>query len=206
MNYRHSSLCLTKIIIWKSIKMKRRDATKLKHMKILAFSNEALYKDFMLNELEKKIIALIQGDIPIIERPFLEIAKKIGVTEEEVIKTLSKLNDQGVLRRFGATLKHQKSGFRANAMVAWQVDESRIEEVGPQMASFKEVTHCYRRNPHENWPYNLYTMVHAKDEASCYEIAAKMSRESGETQYHLLFSRKELKKTSMQYFTNLLDD
>lgn len=159
----------------------------------------------MLSELEKKVIASVQGDIPVTERPFLDIAEKLGVSEQDVIEALSRLDEQGILRRFGATLKHQKSGFRANAMVAWRVDESRIEKVGPKMASFKEVTHCYRRDPHAQWPYNFYTMVHAKDEASCYEAAARMSEAAGETEYHLLFSRRELKKTSMQYFTDLLD-
>ena len=160
----------------------------------------------MLTELEKKVIASIQGDIPITERPFLEIAKRLGVTEDEVLNTLRELNEKGVIRRFGATLRHQKSGFRANAMVAWQVDEDRIEAVGQKMAAFKEVTHCYRRDPNGQWPYNLYTMIHAADEDACYELARKMSQETGETSYNLLFSQRELKKISMQYFPEVLEN
>jgi DNA-binding Lrp family transcriptional regulator len=155
----------------------------------------------MLTELEKKIIASIQGDIPIVERPFLEIARKLGVSEEDVLITLRDLCERGIIRRFGATLRHQKSGFLANAMIAWKVDEARVEETGEKMARFKEVTHCYRRNPNPRWPYNLYTMIHAADEESCREIAQKLSLETGEKDYNLLFSRQELKKTSMQYFS-----
>ncbi|OQY54709.1 MAG: AsnC family protein, partial [Desulfobacteraceae bacterium 4572_88] len=104
------------------------------------------------------------------------------------------------LKRFRRKPYHQKSGFEANAMVAWQVDEEQIEAVGEKMASFRQVSHCYRRNPAEGWPYNLYTMVHAKDETSCREIVRKLSAETSAEAYALLFSRKELKKTSMQYF------
>ena len=154
----------------------------------------------MLTELEKKIIASIQGDIPVISRPYLEISKKLKISEETLLKTLKALCDRGVIRRFGATIRHQKSGFAANAMVAWIVDEKRIEEVGEKMSSFKEVSHCYRRNPTNEWPYNLYTMVHANNEDTCREIARTMSTESRVENYKLLFSRRELKKTSMKYF------
>ena len=154
----------------------------------------------MLTELEKKIISLIQGDIAITQRPYLEIAEKLGIPEEALLDTLKDLCKRGVMRRFGATIRHQKSGFKANAMTAWKVDEDRIDEVGEKMASFKEVSHCYRRNPSDEWPYNLYTMIHAMDEESCRETARKMSEAASVDTYKLLFSRRELKKTSMEYF------
>ena len=154
----------------------------------------------MLTELEKKVVASIQEDIPVISRPYLEISKKLKISEETLLKTLKDLCDRGIIRRFGATIRHQKSGFAANAMVAWIVDEKRIEEVGERMSSFKEVSHCYRRNPTDEWPYNLYTMVHANNEDTCREIARTMSSETRVENYKLLFSRRELKKTSMKYF------
>ena len=154
----------------------------------------------MLTELEKKIIASIQEDIPVISRPYLEISEKLKISEETLLKTLKDLCDRGVIRRFGATLRHQKSGFAANAMVAWIVDEKRIEKVGEKMSSFKEVSHCYRRDPNGQWPYNLYTMIHANDEDTCRETARRMSMETRVENYKLLFSRRELKKTSMKYF------
>ncbi|WP_373501836.1 Lrp/AsnC family transcriptional regulator [Desulfococcus sp.] len=160
--------------------------------------------DPKFTQLEKRIISMIQGDMPITARPYQAIADRLGVTEEAVIETLRELSGRGVIRRFGATLRHQKSGFRANAMVAWRVEESRIDAVGPKMAAFRAVSHCYRRNPTGDWPYNLYTMIHAADEDACREIARKISSETGETDYSLLFSRNELKKISMQYFPDLL--
>jgi DNA-binding Lrp family transcriptional regulator len=154
----------------------------------------------MLTELEKRIIASIQSDIAVTQRPYLEIAKKLGISEEIFLEKLEDLCDKGVIRRFGATIRHQKSGFEANAMVAWKVNEDRIDRAGEKMASFKEVSHCYRRNPTDDWPYNLYTMIHAKDEESCRQIARNISAETSIDNYTLLFSRRELKKTSMKYF------
>ena len=160
----------------------------------------------MLTELEKKIIASIQEDIAVVERPFLDIAQKLGLPEETLLESLKSLCRRGFIRRFGATLRHQKTGFTANAMVAWQVGEDRIDEVGNKMASFRQVSHCYRRNPTVSWPYNLYTMIHANDKAACRQIAHEMSRAAAVENYTLLFSRRELKKTSMVYFPSDEDD
>ncbi len=154
----------------------------------------------MLTDLEKKVIASIQQDMPITDRPFLEIAGRIGVSEEALLATLRSLYDRGVIRRFGATLRHQRTRYKANAMGAWKVEESRIDEVGKTMAAFQQVSHCYRRNPTAEWPYNLYTMIHADDEAACRETARQMAQATGVDDYALLFSREELKKTSMVYF------
>lgn len=156
----------------------------------------------MLTELQKKIIAAIQGDLPVTRRPYREISENLGVDEKTVLTELKTLCDKGVIRRFGATLRHQKSGFTANAMIAWRVDEDRIDAVGREAARFRQVSHCYRRNPAADWPYNLYTMVHAGDEAACRKIAEQISKKTGVTDYSILFSRKELKKTSMRYFSD----
>lgn len=154
----------------------------------------------MLTEIEKKIIASIQEDMEISERPYAAIADKLGITEADLLARLKDLTQRGVIRRFGATLRHQRAGFNANAMVAWKVDENRIQEVGQKMATFDQVSHCYQRNPTADWPYNLYTMVHADSEQACQETARKMSRATSVQDYTLLFSREELKKTSMVYF------
>ncbi len=160
----------------------------------------------MLTELEKKIIASIQEDMAITDRPYLKIAQALGISEEKLLKNLQSLCNRGFIRRFGATLRHQKTGYTANAMAAWQVEEDRIEDVGNRMASFKQVSHCYRRSPTDRWPYNLYTMIHANDKEACRQTARRMSQETKVEKYALLFSRKELKKTSMVYFPSDEDD
>jgi DNA-binding Lrp family transcriptional regulator len=155
----------------------------------------------MLTELEKIIIAAIQGDMPVVVRPYAQIARELGIEENQLLQALEDLVRRGIIRRFGATLRHQKSGFKANAMTAWKVDEERMDEVGGIMASFKEVSHCYRRDPTDEWNFNLYTMIHGKDEDHCRKTAAKMAEKADVRDYRLLFSRRELKKTSMKYFS-----
>jgi len=154
----------------------------------------------MLNPTEKNVIAVVQGDIPVVARPYAELARKAGLTEEDFLATLRDLRERGFLRRFGATLRHQKSGYAANAMGAWRVEEARVEAVGRHMAAQRQISHCYRRNPTPEWPYNLYTMIHADCEANCHALARELSRQTGVPDYLLLFSRRELKKISMTYF------
>ncbi len=154
----------------------------------------------MIDEIDKKIIQQIQGDIPLDKRPFKIIASRIGIEEREIIERIKRLKKEGIIRRFGATLRHQIAGFSANAMIAWIVPEERIDEVGKKLSEFREVTHCYQRVSYKEWPYNLYTMIHADTKEKCYEIAKKMSKKVGIKDYVLLFSEKEFKKTSMKYF------
>jgi DNA-binding Lrp family transcriptional regulator len=156
----------------------------------------------MLTDLEKKVIASIQQTIPVVERPYAEIAQAVGVSEEEFLETLRRLSARGVIRRFGATLRHQRTGYSANAMAAWKVEDERADAVGRTLAGFPQVSHCYRRNPAPAWPYNLYTMIHAEDEAACRATAQRMALAAAVSEYALLFSREELKKTSMVYFAS----
>lgn len=155
---------------------------------------------YMIDERDKAIIGLIQGDLPLKKRPFAEMAGSIGMTEDEFLERIRSLKESGTIRRFGATLRHQEAGFSSNAMVAWIVPDDRIEKVGHAMAEFKEVTHCYQRKPQLDWRYNLFTMVHGDDKEACFQVAGRMSRATGMEDYILLFSEKEFKKTSMAYF------
>lgn len=154
----------------------------------------------MVDETDKKVIGLIQGDIPLCERPFKELAARAGMSEDAFVARVRELKERGVIRRFGATLRHQEAGFSANAMSAWQVPDEKADEVGKIIAGFREVTHCYRRRPHPKWPYSLYAMIHGRSEEDCRRAAEEMSRMVGIDKYVLLFSVEEFKKTSMEYF------
>ena len=154
----------------------------------------------MLDELDKKVIGLIQGDLPLDPRPFAVMAERLGITEDEFVEKVRSLKKRGIIRRFGATLYHQEAGFGSNAMVAWLVPNDRIDDVGRAMADFREVTHCYERRPRKDWKYNLYTMIHGDNEDACHRIAQRISQKTGTEEYVLLFSEKEFKKISMQYY------
>jgi DNA-binding Lrp family transcriptional regulator len=154
----------------------------------------------MLSDREQQVIRGLQRDFPVTARPFHDLAQELGLTEEELTAVIRRLMEQGYIRRFGATIRHRISGFQANAMAAWRVPPERLEEVGPTMAACREVTHCYERQSQEDWPYNLYTMIHGKNQAECEAIAQRLAEATGVHDYVLLFSDAELKKTTMRYF------
>ncbi len=152
-------------------------------------------------ETEKMILALAGDDLPDSATPFADIARRVGVDESQVIGLLARLKDGGVIRRFGATLRHQKAGWGHNAMVAWRVEPERNPEaVGQALADRPEISHCYLRRTYPEWPYNLYTMIHGRNPGDCLKVAEELSRQTGISDYQVLQSVRELKKTSMRYF------
>jgi len=151
-------------------------------------------------DAQKRVLSLVQGDLPDGPEPFADIAKQAGVTQEEVLELLSGMKERGEIRRFGATLRHQKAGYGCNAMVAWYVDDADMDRIGAFMAARPEISHCYHRVNCMDWPYNLYTMVHAKSREECSATIAELARLSGVEEHDVLESRKEFKKTSMRYF------
>ncbi len=154
----------------------------------------------MLSEQEKELVRELQKGLPLVSRPFLDIADRLGLSEEEIIAKVKDFLTKGVIRRFGAVVKHQDVGYVANAMVVWPVTEERIMEAGRAMASFPEVSHCYNRLSAPGWPYTLYTVIHGKEEQDCRSIAEKIASSIGITGYRILFSTAELKKSSVEYF------
>jgi len=143
---------------------------------------------------------MIQGDLPVLPAPFESLAKKSGIEEREFLKRVRRFIRGGMIRRFGAILRHQIAGYRGNAMAVWSVPEEEIDRISRTMTSFPAVSHCYLRPEHLRWPYNLYTMIHGKSAEDCRKTARRMAREAGIKNYRLLFSKREHKKSSMNYF------
>ena len=159
-----------------------------------------------LSDVEKSILRLAQGSLPDSATPYADMAAMVSsesgqeVSEQQVIDLLQELKDVGAIRRFGATLRHQKAGWAANVMVAWICPEERMADIGPAMAAHERVSHCYHREPMADWPYSLFTMVHGRSKDECLQTVAELAGDSGLEDYALLYSIKELKKTSMTYF------
>jgi DNA-binding Lrp family transcriptional regulator len=153
-----------------------------------------------VSETEERILALAGGDLPDTERPFKTIADAVGVDEDTVIGLIRDLKERRIIRRFGATLRHQKAGYGHNAMVAWRVPGERSEEVGAIFSARPEISHCYVRRTYPEWTYNFYTMIHGERPGQADEVVAELERAVGITDHCTLKSLKELKKTSMVYF------
>ncbi len=150
---------------------------------------------------EKDFLHLAGADIPLTLTPFQDMAKASNLSEKEALTLLKNLKEEKVIRRFGATLRHQKAGYGKNAMVAWRPSaEQDTDAIGEILAAYSEISHCYKRKIYDVWPYSIYTMIHGKEEGDCLETVARIQKETGMTDYVILRSIKELKKTSMVYF------
>lgn len=152
----------------------------------------------MLDENEKKIAHLIQNDIPLVKRPFKYMGEQAGVSEEKALAITGSLRERGLIRKFGAILRHQQAGLTRNAMVVWAVPDEKIDAAGHALASFKEVTHCYERTPPFEGKYTLFSMVHCR-EGEEEIVLKKLSMAAGISDFKVLTSEEEYKKSSMEY-------
>ncbi|WP_406676119.1 Lrp/AsnC family transcriptional regulator [Moorella sp. ACPs] len=153
-----------------------------------------------LTDLEKELVRQLQGDIPLVSRPFLAVAQRLGLSEAEVLEHIRRLQADGIIRRFGAALRHREAGIIANAMVVWQLPQEDLKRAGEKLATFPEVTHCYQRRQRPEWPFNLYAVIHCRTREACQELASRLAAAIGHNNYRIIFSTAELKKESMRYF------
>lgn len=151
-----------------------------------------------MDEIDEKLIRLIQDGIEFTHSPFAAAAVELGISEDEIVSRLEKLIEEKKIRRFGASIGHIALGFTANGMGVWDIPEDKIEEIGQKMASFHEVSHCYQRPRSEEWPYNMYTMIHGRTQDECKAVAEKISIAVGISEYKLVFSERELKKKGVR--------
>jgi siroheme decarboxylase len=147
-----------------------------------------------LTPKEIEFVRYMQRDLPVTETPFADAPFQLADMHRQFLAT-------GRMRRFAAVLHHRKAGFSANAMGVWAVPESEIDRVGELMATFREVSHCYRRPSYPDWPYSIFTMVHAKSQTECEIILAAIADRTGIHDRGALYSTKEYKKVRVRYFT-----
>ena len=153
-----------------------------------------------VTDFEIEVIRELQEDLPLEPRPFAPMAERLGISEQELFDCAASFKERGVMRRYSAVLHHRRAGFSANAMVVWKVPPERSEEVGNIMASSRWVTHCYERPTFPDWDYSHFSMIHATTSEQCEEIARDLSEATGITDYMLLYSTREYKKTRVRYF------
>lgn len=158
------------------------------------------YSDF--SETERKILAVVQKNLPDSLTPYADLAAAAGASEEEVLNLLRGMKEDGSIRRFGASIKHQRAGFSHNAMVAWKVrDQAQADEAAEAIVAHSLISHCYYRpSSAPDWPYELYTMIHGRSESDCLEVVEYLKANTSLEEYAVLESIRELKKISPTYF------
>ena len=153
-------------------------------------------------DLTQSIISAIQEGLPLAPRPFALIAERLGTDEETVIDTVQDLQARGVIKRFGVVVRHHELGFRANAMIVWDIPDESVYDTAKRLAADPAVTLCYRRPRRlPKWPYNLFCMIHGQDRDSVQKKISALRRATGihELPYCVLFSRRRFKQRGARY-------
>jgi DNA-binding Lrp family transcriptional regulator len=153
----------------------------------------------ILSKKHVDVASLIQKDIEVVRFPFEEAGKSCGLSGKEFLDIIKELSSKGVIRKFTAILRHQKAGYKENALVVWSVPARHTEEAGQAFASFAFVSHCYERKPAFLGKYNIFTMIHSS-KSDISSLIKKMVNATGIEDYRILNSVKEFKKSSPEYF------
>jgi DNA-binding Lrp family transcriptional regulator len=155
-----------------------------------------------LDELDFDLIRSLQGDMPIVPEPYAPAAAELGISQARLLEQLESMKERRILRRVAAILFHRRAGFSANGMGVWNVPEERMMELGPRMASFRGISHCYQRPTYEDWHYSLFTMAHGRSKEECDAILDSIAADTGIEDRSTLYSSTEFKKIRLLYFTD----
>lgn len=126
-----------------------------------------------LDKLEQSLLNDFQQGFPLSPTPFAEMAEQLGVSEEQVISKLEKLQSHGAVSRVGPVFRPHAVG--ASTLAAMSVPESRLEEVAEQVNSFDAVNHNYERE-HK---LNLWFVATAANEEKLQQVLQEIEATTG---------------------------
>ncbi len=146
---------------------------------------------------DSRIIRCLHRGLAIEGRPFLTLAQELGTTEDELLEVIRSLIADGVIRRYGAVVRHVEVGYSSNVLVAWKIPGQRIDEFEAVIQDLTEVSHGYERVSYPEWPYNVYTMIHGHSKDECLGVVERICSAIKIKEYILLFTKREFKKRKL---------
>lgn len=151
-------------------------------------------------EDDRRLIAALQPGLPLVARPFAALAQQAGLEESALVGRLTAWLADGRIKRFGVVVRHHELGYRANAMVVFDVPDEEVGAIGQRLAREAGVTLCYRRQRHlPHWHHNLFCMVHGRSRAEVEPIIERLCRVAGYP-CEALFSLRRFKQCGAKYF------
>ena len=154
-----------------------------------------------MNALDERIVRATQAGLPLTAEPYAEIARQVGVAEDELLSRLKAMLADGRIRRIGAVPNHYALGYTANAMSVWDVADAEVDRLGAAVGALAFVSHCYRRPRRlPDWPYNLFAMVHGRDRTETARHLEAIRLVLGDALHgcDALYSLRILKKTGIR--------
>lgn len=158
-------------------------------------------EEIILDEVNRQIIQATQSGLPLVSRPYHDIAEGLGITASEVISRMKAMQEAGIIRRIAAVPNHYALGYKGNGMSVWDVPGELVNELGNKVGALDFVSHCYHRPRFlPDWPYNLFAMVHAHNREEALLLVDTIAKLLGEHDrgHDVLFSKRILKKTGMR--------
>ncbi len=104
-----------------------------------------------LDPIDKKLLNEIQWVFPLVDRPYLEIAGRHGINEDDVMRRVANMKQAGLIRQINAIFDTRRLGYKS-ALIAFSVRPERLKEVADKVNEHPGVSHNYERN-HE---YNMW--------------------------------------------------
>jgi DNA-binding Lrp family transcriptional regulator len=153
------------------------------------------------DDFDVAVIRATQGDMPVTAQPYEPAAQELDIPQDRLLQHLQQMQQRRLLRRVAAILFHRRAGFSANGMGVWNVPDDRIMELGPRMAAFRGISHCYQRPTYKDWPYSIFTMAHGRSKDECDAILDSIAQDTGIADRATLYSSTEFKKIRLLYFT-----
>ncbi|RLC32164.1 MAG: Lrp/AsnC family transcriptional regulator [Deltaproteobacteria bacterium] len=141
-----------------------------------------------MNRTDKEILNEIQSNFPITSRPYLEIGKRLGLSEATVIESVRRLKKEKIIRRIGGNFYSYRLDF-ASTLCAASVPEDEIEHFVGVVNRFPGVTHNYLRDHR----YNIWFTFIAKDMNEIENALKRISEETGRTEIRNLPAVKTFK-------------
>ena len=117
------------------------------------------------------MIRRLHGGFPLSDAPYAEVAQELGLSEDEVLRRLRRLLDDGVLSRFGPLFQIERAGGQF-VLAAMQVPEDRFDAVAEAVNALPEVAHNYRREHLFNMWFVLACTSPAQAARACDDIGA----------------------------------
>lgn len=149
---------------------------------------------------DRSLIAALQPGLPLVAEPYAALATQVGMEKSALAGRLQDWLADGCIKRFGVVVRHHELGYRANAMVVFDVPDGEVAAVGSRLAREPGVTLCYRRArdlPH--WSKNLYCMVHGRSREDVVPVIERLCALAGYP-CEALFSVRRFKQCGAKYF------
>jgi DNA-binding Lrp family transcriptional regulator len=154
-----------------------------------------------IDAVDRRLIQATQAGLPLVERPYHDLASELGISAEDVIRRLHRMMETGIIRRIGVVPNHYVLGYRANGMSVWDVPDEDVSRIGRRVGALDFVSHAYHRPRHPPmWPYNLFAMVHGRSRAEVEDKVAEIAELIGPADHGhtVLYSTRILKKTGLR--------